>query len=130
MPVLVCDEQERYPHAHASACFNSDGTLICPLLEVTEHIHEDPCFITYMQQSSDPVLVCPLDVHVHTEDCIAKEETPVATLPGEETLIDGLYCGCAEHVHQDGCFNAEGTLMCTRENFDFMLPRVDISVME
>lgn len=30
----------------------------------------------------------------------------------------------------NGSIIREGTLMCTRENFDFMLPRVDISVME
>ena len=30
----------------------------------------------------------------------------------------------------NGSLILEGTKMCTRENFDFMLPRIDVSVME
>jgi len=113
VPVMVCEEQELYPHTHSSECFAPDSTLICTLLEVTEHNHEDACFVSYMVQPTEPVLICQLEVHEHTEDCVAKEEATDADLSSEETLINGLYCGLVEHEHQDGCFNEEDTLMCT-----------------
>lgn len=81
--------------------------MICGLLEVSEHIHDGSCFAVTYEQSTEPVLVCGLEVHEHSETCLPEEET------ADSALISGAYCGLAEHEHVDACYSADGALMCT-----------------
>lgn len=112
VPVLVCEEEERFLHTHERACFDPSGNCVCGLLEITEHLHGENCFAITLEQAEEPVLSCGFEEHTHSEICIAKEATD-ADLSGEEALINGFYCGFVEHEHQDGCFNEDDTLMCT-----------------
>ncbi len=113
-PYMICEKQELYPHTHTSDCFTSDNTLICTLLEVSEHIHNDTCFVITLAETDEPVLMCDMEVHEHTEDCIAQKEPIKGAIFGDALLAEGYYCGVAEHSHQaDTCYDEENNLMCT-----------------
>ena len=114
VPVLNCGEQELFPHTHEAACFDQNGDCICGLLQVSEHIHGDTCFVITQEQATEPILSCGFEEHEHSEICIAKEESD-STVTGDTLIAQGYYCGVAEHLHASeyGCFAEDGTLMCT-----------------
>ena len=114
VPVLNCGEQELFPHTHEAACFDQNGDCICGLLQVSEHIHGDTCFVITQEQATEPVLSCGFEEHEHSEICIAKEESD-STVTGDTLIAQGYYCGVAEHLHASeyGCFAEDGTLRCT-----------------
>ncbi len=113
-PYMICEEQELYPHTHTSDCFTSDNTLICNLLEVSEHIHNDTCFVITLAETDEPVLMCGMEVHEHTEGCLAQQESAEDLITGDMLHAEGFYCGIAEHTHQqESCFDKNGGLICT-----------------
>lgn len=113
---LICTEQELVLHEHSAECFDADGNWICGVLEVSEHIHDDTCFIVSMSEPAEPVLMCGMEVHEHTEECIAQEEAADSTL-SDSTSEEGTYCNKIEHTHQrEGehpCFDESDNLLCT-----------------
>ncbi|MCD8022282.1 MAG: CHAP domain-containing protein [Lachnospiraceae bacterium] len=73
--VLICALEETEGHTHDETCYASVQTLICALEEGEEHTHSDACY------QSEEVLTCQLEEdagHVHTEECY------------EEQLVCGL----------------------------------------
>ena len=59
------DDQVAVVHSHDALCFDGQNQLICPLTELTEHIHEDSC--------RKLVAVCVPD-HVCSEDCVTTNQ--------------------------------------------------------
>ena len=113
--VLNCEKKELFPHIHEATCFNESGTCICGLLQVTEHVHGDTCFVITQEQTAEPVLMCGYEEeHEHTEDCVAKKDAD-EILTGDALLAQGYYCGIAEHIHEleNDCFDEYGGLKCT-----------------
>lgn len=114
VPVLICEKEELFPHVHEAACFDSNGRCVCGLVQVSEHIHGDACFVITQEQATEPVLSCGLEAHEHDETCIAKEEAD-NTISGDALITQGYYCGVAEHSHafESGCFTENDILMCS-----------------
>lgn len=64
--VLICGLEESEGHMHDESCYDKDGKLICELEETEGHTHTDGCYET------EQVLICELETseaHTHTEDC-------------------------------------------------------------
>lgn len=73
--VLICGLEESDGHTHTEDCYDEEGNLVCTLEECEGHTHTDECYETQL------VLICGLEEsegHIHTEECY------------EKTLICGL----------------------------------------
>ena len=110
--VLVCEEEELFPHTHESACFDQYGACVCGLLQISEHIHDNGCFVETVESTGELVLACGYEAHEHSEICIAQKETD-NTLTADQLIAEGYYCGVAEHSHQAACFGENDYLLCT-----------------
>lgn len=89
---FTCGIQE---HEHDGSCYTT--TYSCGMTENSGHSHEDDCY-QYDQ-------TCGLEEsegHVHVE-CKVEE------------IICGMDEGEGSHAHGNGCYDAEGTLICTTE---------------
>lgn len=88
-------------HSHTAECFNEDGALICTLLEVEEHTHNESCMAASGQM--EQVLTCQIRQHTHDDVCylLVKEEEYTYT------------CGAAEHIHSEKCRDEAGQTVCT-----------------
>ena len=81
-------------HRHDSFCYDEEENLICPLPEITEHVHDDACCAPVT------VLLCK-ENHVHEAHCF------------EEHLE--YICGMTEivpHAHEADCYDAAGNMIC------------------
>ena len=91
-------------HRHDISCYDDNGVLVCPLMEIPEHIHVSDC---YLQQ---PVLQCGLEETVgHTHD-----ETCYELVPGDLICTDES----EEHVHTDACWDWNYECVCGMEEGD------------
>ncbi|MCD7888738.1 MAG: prealbumin-like fold domain-containing protein [Oscillospiraceae bacterium] len=77
---LICGLDETEGHIHDESCYDEEGNLICGLEEKEAHTHTDECY--------EKTLVCELEEHTHTSDCLVDLEADVedatvweATLP-------------------------------------------------
>lgn len=70
-------------HAHNELCFRADGSLICPLPDAAEHIHEDACYETRT-----------VPAHTHTERCYTKVRQELTCTTAE----------MAGHIHSAACY--------------------------
>lgn len=57
------------------------------------------------------MLHCTVDIHQHTDSCYRNTED------GNRELICG-YADCIAHVHNDDCYDEDGTLVCTLEEIE------------
>ncbi|MCD7732864.1 MAG: hypothetical protein LUH56_05435 [Oscillospiraceae bacterium] len=68
--VLVCALEETEGHTHSESCYDEEGNLVCGLSESTGHTHDESCYET------QTVLICGQeetpDAHVHTDECYEK----------------------------------------------------------
>ena len=70
---LICRQPEVHLHQHTDSCFVG-GECICGMLQTYAHQHDDHCFLV-TQEQAEPVLICDLEEHIHTDDCYAAEES-------------------------------------------------------
>lgn len=99
----TCGKDEFQLHAHGEECYDAEGNLLCRKPVVIEHDHSESCLVTQTQQ--EPVQICTLDVHSHTDECYPLEEEP--------TLGLSYHCGYANHAHNENCYAADETMTCT-----------------
>ncbi|MCC8196881.1 MAG: hypothetical protein LIO49_08855 [Ruminococcus sp.] len=68
--VLVCGLEETEGHTHSESCYDEEGNLVCGLEEFEGHTHSEACYET------QTVLICGQeetpDAHVHTDECYEK----------------------------------------------------------
>ncbi len=67
--VLICELEESEGHTHSESCYDEEGNLICGLEESEGHAHTAECYET------QTVLICELEEsegHTHTDDCYEK----------------------------------------------------------
>ncbi|MCD7770469.1 MAG: hypothetical protein LUH23_00005, partial [Oscillospiraceae bacterium] len=67
--VLICELEESEGHTHSESCYDEEGNLICGLEESEGHTHTAECYET------QTVLICELEEsegHTHTDDCYEK----------------------------------------------------------
>lgn len=104
-PELICEKPVVKLHTHNDAtCYetyvDADGNeqrrLICPELEVFEHVHSNSCFVAE-ESVPETRLICGLEEHTHTQSCY--EETD-------------YQCGLERHTHNDDCYDADDNLIC------------------
>lgn len=142
-PELICGKQEIRLHCHDSVlCYAGsaeEGSLICTELAVSEHVHDESCYVTEEVALTDvDTLTCTLmEGHVHAEECYDEAGTLICTetenhvhgdmcygtwvlsceLP-EHTHTQTCYpeteyqCGLDSHTHTDTCFDSEENLIC------------------
>ena len=98
---LVCTTDEVVLHVHTETCYDGEGILTCQLPVVTAHVHTEQC----LKESTQDVLACELEVHVHDESCY----------PVEEEAGEGIayICGSGVHAHIETCYDEDGVLVCT-----------------
>lgn len=60
--VLVCGLEENEEHTHDESCYETQQVLICGYEEATAHVHTEECY--------ELQLVCGLDEHTHTAECL------------------------------------------------------------
>lgn len=82
-------------HAHVPSCWNSEGTLLCPLEERLAHTHDESC---YAPVETEPP-------HVHDDSCYTIQR---GSLTCELEESEG-------HAHGAACFIPGQTLICTQE---------------
>lgn len=112
-------------HQHTKACM-TERKLICgkeegqpegePVLvcAIPEHEHTEVCY------EIQPVLICAQQEHQHTEACYKTEKILVCTEDHEHT--DACYeeqsvlvCEQPEHVHADECYEKQKVLICEEQ---------------
>ena len=94
---LICGQEEHEGHTHTDDCYKTVKKLTCD--EAQLHTHDDSCY-------EDGVLVCPLPEvteHVHSADCV----TANGHIHTDECYKGELTCGKPEHQHTDDCYNKE-----------------------
>lgn len=68
--VLICGLDESEGHTHSESCYDEEGNLVCGLEESEGHTHSESCYET------QTVLICGQeetpDAHVHTDECYEK----------------------------------------------------------
>lgn len=57
---LICQQEEYILHTHEETCFDADGTWLCGIPELQEHIHTDDCI-----EQEEPELICTMEEHEH-----------------------------------------------------------------
>ncbi len=102
---LVCTLEESEGHTHTEECYDADGSLICTLEESEGHTHTDECYETEQvlvceQEESEghthtddcyeTQLVCTLEEHTHTIDCMVDETADVETADVWEATLPEL----------------------------------------
>ncbi|MCD8341880.1 MAG: leucine-rich repeat protein [Clostridiales bacterium] len=107
--VLTCGLEESEGHTHTDACYETETTLVCGLEESEEHTHDDSCYETeqvlvcgeeeseghtHTDDCYEEQLVCGLEEHTHTVECLTDETADVetsddweATLPADLTGV-------------------------------------------
>ncbi|MCD7804671.1 MAG: LPXTG cell wall anchor domain-containing protein [Oscillospiraceae bacterium] len=80
--VLICGFEEIEGHVHDETCYDEEGNLICELEEFEGHTHSEECYET--------TLICELEEHVHTVDCLVDLEADVETAVDWEATLPEL----------------------------------------
>jgi len=116
-PELICGKQEIRLHCHDSVlCYAGsaeEGSLICTELAISEHIHDESCYVTEEVALEDvDTLTCTLmEGHVHAEECYDEAGTLICTETENHVHGDMCYgtwvliCGKEEHAHTEACIN-------------------------
>ncbi len=109
---LVCGQEESEGHTHTEDCYDEDGNLICGL-EDTEgvsktskgHTHTDACYETeqvlvceleesgghtHTDECYEEQLVCDLEEHTHTAECLIDETADVETASDWKATLPDL----------------------------------------
>ena len=132
--VLVCGLEESEEHQHDQSCYETSRELTCGV--DSDHTHTDDCYEwervlscdlptdpTDSAKDAQPVLVCGMEEHTHSEACTATEsEEPV-------------FCGKEPHTHGEACRDEQGELTCTLEEHTHSLacyadPTADVETAE
>ena len=82
--VLVCQKPEYIPHTHTGSCFDENGKVICGMIEVVEHVHDESCLAATAVQG-DPVLICEKTEHLHSDSCFPAPDATETTASTTET---------------------------------------------
>lgn len=109
--VPICTRETLGLHTHGPDCYDSEGKLICGLVDFVAHTHDQTCY------GADGTLWCPLpetEGHVHTDACYAPAETAHTHTEDCYTLTRGELT-CTQHVHTEDCFTEVTELVCTQE---------------
>ncbi|MCC8196533.1 MAG: hypothetical protein LIO49_07025, partial [Ruminococcus sp.] len=77
--VLICSLEESEGHVHDETCYDEEGNLICELEESEGHTHSEDCYET--------TLICELEEHVHTVECLVDLEADVETAVDWEATL-------------------------------------------
>lgn len=101
-------------HVHTEDCYEEVTTLLCGKLEL--HTHDDSCYAAdcfdgegnLLEGSVESCGLPQLEEHVHGEDCFKTVE-----LTPEE--VAALNNGAKLHIHEDSCYDEEGSLICGHE---------------
>ncbi len=137
---LICGYADFVIHTHNEDCYDESGTLFCQLPEQEAHIHTDECYaeqevLTCSEEESEghlhadecytageASLVCGLQEHAHTEECLGADGLPVCGLEEhahaeacygkEQVLICEIEEGEGAHAHKDGCYEMQKVLAC------------------
>ncbi|MCD7883898.1 MAG: fibro-slime domain-containing protein [Lachnospiraceae bacterium] len=80
--VLTCGLEETEGHTHTEECYETERDLICTLEECEGHTHTDACY--------ESVLVCGLEEHTHTVECLMDETADAETASVWEATIPAL----------------------------------------
>ena len=59
--VLVCTLEETILHTHSESCYGEDGNRICGMTQVEVHIHSEAC----LAESEETQLICEQEEHTH-----------------------------------------------------------------
>ncbi|MCD7848106.1 MAG: hypothetical protein LUG49_08805 [Oscillospiraceae bacterium] len=59
---LICGLDESEGHTHDESCYDEEGNLICELEESEGHTHAEDCY--------EKTLICGLEEHAHTVECL------------------------------------------------------------
>ncbi|MCD7918518.1 MAG: CHAP domain-containing protein, partial [Clostridiales bacterium] len=102
---LVCGQEESEGHTHDDSCYDADGSLICGQEESEGHTHSDSCYKTeevlicgqeeseghtHSDACYEEQLVCGLEEHTHTVDCLTDETADVETAADWEATLPEL----------------------------------------
>lgn len=122
--VLACGQEEIQLHTHDDGCYawtegpdgeKVRGDLICDKLEVLEHVHrtgENGCFQTVTVP--DTPTGDPTDQPTQGDPANPDQPADDGTTSGEPGEPQPT-CGKKEHVHEEGCYDHKGKLICELE---------------
>ncbi|MCD7863212.1 MAG: LPXTG cell wall anchor domain-containing protein [Lachnospiraceae bacterium] len=88
--VLVCGLEESEEHIHSESCYESEQVLICGLEESEGHVHSEECY--------ESQLICGLEEHTHTVECMSEETADVESASDWEATLPTLTGVCADGV--------------------------------
>ncbi len=103
--VLVCGMEESEAHVHDDSCYDGSGNLICGLEEPEGHTHSESCYEiqqvltcgleeseghTHNDDCYETQIVCGLEEHTHTIECMSDESADVETADDWEASLPEL----------------------------------------
>lgn len=105
-------EEDTAAHVHTDDCYEKSETLRCTEQDV-EHTHDENCF------SDDGILLCDMieiRSHQHQESCRPADSNNDQMHFHDETCFDengDILCGYdRDHAHKDVCYDSAGRLIC------------------
>lgn len=97
-------------HTHDALCYDPDGNLICPMAEVSVHIHGEDCYAEATAETEAPETI-PLETVPPTAEPAVT--VPPETFPAETTPPETVPPETEPHVHDESCYATEqGQLIC------------------
>ncbi|MCD8116464.1 MAG: CHAP domain-containing protein [Oscillospiraceae bacterium] len=110
---LVCGQEESAGHTHDESCYDEEGSLICGQEESEGHTHTEDCYVTeevlicgleeseghtHTEECYEEQLICGLEEHTHTVECLIDETADVETASDWEATIPSLSGDWAEDL--------------------------------
>ena len=121
-----CDETGE-GHIHTEECYKEVTTLVCGELEL--HTHDDSCYseecfdeegkLIEGSRVSCGLLQLEEHIHVHTEG----EDSCFKTVELTPEEVAALENGATLHIHEDGCYDEEGNLICGHDATHVHMPQ-------
>lgn len=121
-----CDETGE-GHIHTEECYEEVTTLVCGELEL--HTHDDSCYseecfdeegkLIEGSRVSCELLQLEEHIHVHTEG----EDSCFKTVELTPEEVAALENGATLHIHEDGCYDEEGNLICGHDANHVHMPQ-------
>ncbi len=121
-----CDETGE-GHIHTEECYEEVTTLVCGELEL--HTHDDSCYseecfdeegkLIEGSRVSCGLLQLEEHIHVHTEG----EDSCFKTVELTPEEVAALENGATLHIHEDGCYDEEGNLICGHDANHVHMPQ-------
>lgn len=121
-----CDETGE-GHIHTEECYEEVTTLVCGELEL--HTHDDSCYseecfdeegkLIEGSRVSCELLQLEEHIHVHTEG----EDSCFKTVELTPEEVAALENGATLHIHEDGCYDEEGNLICGHDATHVHMPQ-------